>query len=128
LWAEPPGKISGGTANHGEEGAREAGRNQGHSQAPQTQPGTNSRSVAAIHPAGHYRYYGVPFNYAALHRFRRQLKMLWHRTLARRSQKGRLSWVQMERIAERWLPPASIHHPYPSVRFDALTQGRSRVR
>ncbi len=77
---------------------------------------------------GHYRYYGVPFNYVALHRFRRQLKMLWQRTLSRRSQKGRLPWARMERIAERWLPPASIHHPYPSERFDATTRGKSRVR
>src|SRR5947209_14574286 len=77
---------------------------------------------------GHFRYYGVPFNYLALHRFRRQLKMLWHRTLSRRSQKGRVPWVQMERLAERWLPPATIHHPFPSERFDARTQGRSRVR
>ena len=77
---------------------------------------------------GHYRYYGVPFNYVALHHFRRQLKMLWQRTLSRRSQKGRLPWARMERIAEQWLPPPSIHHPYPSERFDATTRGRSRVR
>jgi RNA-directed DNA polymerase len=77
---------------------------------------------------GHYRYYGVPFNYVALYRFREQLKKLWRRTLSRRSQKGRLSWARMDPIAERWLPPASIHHPYPSVRFDAINQGRSRVR
>jgi group II intron reverse transcriptase/maturase len=77
---------------------------------------------------GHYRYYGVPFNYPALYQFRRQVKMLWHRTLSRRSQKGQVAWTRMERIAERWLPPASIHHPYASVRFDAINQGRSRVR
>jgi RNA-directed DNA polymerase len=77
---------------------------------------------------GHYRYYGVPFNYMALHRFREHLRKLWQRTLSRRSQKGRLPWAQMERIAKRWLPQPSIQHPHASVRFDARTQGRSRVR
>lgn len=77
---------------------------------------------------GHDWYYGVPFNYAALQRFRWNVKVLWRRTLARRSQKGCMTWARMDRIAKRWLPPATIHHPYSSVRFDARTQGRSRVR
>src|SRR5207237_1400358 len=77
---------------------------------------------------GHYRYYGVPLNFAALRRFRWQTKKLWHNALARRSQKGRLVWARTERLAERWLPPPSIYHPYPAERFDARIQGKSRVR
>ncbi|HEX4841549.1 MAG TPA: group II intron reverse transcriptase/maturase [bacterium] len=77
---------------------------------------------------GHYRYYGVPFNYVALQRFREHLRRLWRRALLRRSQKGRLPWAQMDQLSERWLPQPTIHHPYSSERFDARTQGRSRVR
>jgi hypothetical protein len=28
----------------------------------------------------------------------------------------------------RWLPPARIVHPWPTTRFDAITQGRNPVR
>ena len=34
----------------------------------------------------------------------------------------------MNRLATRWLPPARIMHSWPSVRFDARTQGMSPVR
>ena len=33
----------------------------------------------------------------------------------------------MSRLQARWLPPAKITHPWPNVRFDARTQGRSPV-
>ncbi|MPZ82492.1 MAG: RNA-directed DNA polymerase, partial [Actinophytocola sp.] len=29
---------------------------------------------------------------------------------------------------KRWLPPARPRHPFPVVRFDARTRGRSPVR
>ena len=77
---------------------------------------------------GHYRYYGVPFNYPALYRFYCQVTRLWHRALERRSQKGRLPWVRMAPIVKRWLPRPSIQHPYPSQRLEARIQGKSRVR
>jgi len=53
------------------------------------------------------------------------------RPQARRSQQAGcrcLNWARMDRVADRWLPPARIMHPWPSVRFDARTQGRSPVR
>ena len=31
-------------------------------------------------------------------------------------------------LADRWLPPPQILHPWPDARFDATTQGRSPVR
>jgi group II intron reverse transcriptase/maturase len=77
---------------------------------------------------GHYRYYGVPFNYRALGRFRERVVRLWHRALSSRSQKGKVSWPRMERLIERWVPNPKIHHPYPIVRFRVRTQGRSPVR
>jgi len=77
---------------------------------------------------GHLAYYAVPGNSRAISAFHRQLGRLWRRALRRRSQRHRLSWRRMERLVARWLPPARIRHPYPEVRFDARTRGRSPVR
>ena len=77
---------------------------------------------------GHYRYYGVPLNYDALRRFRKQVVRLWKRALSRRSQKGQVNWSRMARLARRWLPKPRIYHPYPNQRLDVITRGRSPVR
>jgi len=77
---------------------------------------------------GHYRYYAVPDNSKALKDFRNQVVRHWRHALARRSQKGRITWERMARLAARWLPQPRILHPWPNVRFDARTQGRSPVR
>src|SRR5437773_7450294 len=55
--------------------------------------GTWLRSVVG----GHIRYYGVPTHSHALHIFRFQVGRLWHRTLSRRSQNGRVLWHRMRR-------------------------------
>ena len=52
----------------------------------------------------------------------------WLRSLRRRSQRTRLTWERMGRLADRWLPRPRILHPWPEQRFDASTQGRSPVR
>ncbi|HWW93766.1 MAG TPA: group II intron reverse transcriptase/maturase [Vicinamibacteria bacterium] len=70
---------------------------------------------------GHIRYYGVPMNYPALSQFRFQVGWLWHRTLSRRSQNGRIRWDRMRRHINRWLPPARICHPYPLRRLGVIT-------
>jgi len=77
---------------------------------------------------GHTAYYGVPGNIAAVSAFRKQVTRLWGRSLRRRSQRHRLTWERMGRLEARWLPAARITHPWPNVRFDARTQGRSPVR
>ena len=77
---------------------------------------------------GHYNYYAVPDNSEALHGFREQVIQHWRKSLARRSQKGRINWERTRRLANRWLPRPRILHPWPNVRFDARTQGRSPVR
>jgi group II intron reverse transcriptase/maturase len=77
---------------------------------------------------GHYRYYAVPDNSQALRAFRRRVIGHWRAALSRRSQKGRITWERMWRIANRWLPKPRILHPWPVVRFTANTQGRSPVR
>jgi RNA-directed DNA polymerase len=76
---------------------------------------------------GHYRYYAVPDNIRALQAFRDTVTRHWLRALRRRSQRSRMTWERMRRIAGRWLPRARIQHPWPNVRFDARTRGRSPV-
>jgi group II intron reverse transcriptase/maturase len=77
---------------------------------------------------GHRAYYAVPGNRAAVATFRTQVTRLWHKALERRSQRTRINWARMNRLATRWLPPARVMHPFPDVRFRVRTQGRSPVR
>jgi group II intron reverse transcriptase/maturase len=70
---------------------------------------------------GHCAYYAVPGNSDAIKAFRDQVTRHWLMALRRRSQRHRLTWQRMNRLATRWLPPARIMHPYPNVRFDART-------
>jgi group II intron reverse transcriptase/maturase len=77
---------------------------------------------------GHLAYYAVPGNTHAVAAFRTQATRHWFKALRRRSQRSRITWTRMNRLANRWLPPARVMHPFPDVRFDAKTQGRSPVR
>lgn len=77
---------------------------------------------------GHCNYYAVPDNSKALNAFRRQIIRYWLKSLRRRSQRHRLTWERMWRLADRWLPTVRILHPWPEARFDARIQGRSPVR
>ena len=72
--------------------------------------------------AGHYQYYGVPTNSKALGQFREEVTRHWLRYLRRRSQRHRLTWDRMRRIATLWLPRPHICHPWPLTRFLATTQ------
>lgn len=69
--------------------------------------------------AGHQRYYAVPGNYQAVNAFRTQATRHWRHALSRRSQKGRITWDRMNRLASRYLPRAKILHPWPEERFAA---------
>lgn len=77
---------------------------------------------------GYFAYHAVPCNHRALVAFRSQVQRHWKRALSRRSQKGRMTWRQMQRLEKQWLPRARILHPWPQDRFDAKTQGKSPVR
>ena len=70
---------------------------------------------------GHTRYYGVPMNSRAISLFRFRVGWLWHRALERRSHKGHVSRERMQRLIDRWLPPARICHPYPVRRLGVIT-------
>ena len=84
---------------------------------PIAEQGAWLRSVVS----GHIRYYGVPMNNAALRVFRFQVGRLWMRSLRRRGQRHRLTWVRMRRHIDRWLPPARVCHPYPLKRRGVIT-------
>ena len=66
---------------------------------------------------GHFNYYGVPMNIRALALFRFRVCRLWHRALCRRSQKARLVWPRMAKLADAFLPKPRVLHPWPNVRF-----------
>jgi RNA-directed DNA polymerase len=68
---------------------------------------------------GHMAYYAVPGSIQAVAAFRSQVTRHWRKTLRRRSQKTRINWDRMDRIATRWLPRARVMHPFPEVRFAA---------
>lgn len=67
---------------------------------------------------GYFAYHAVPTNFRALAAFRHHVSSLWRRTLLRRSQTARMSWVRMVTLVDDWLPKATILHPWPSQRFD----------
>jgi len=77
---------------------------------------------------GYYQYHAVPGNLARLNTFRERVCRYWRRALERRSQRGRLTVNRLARLANRWLPRPKVLHPYPARRFDALIQGKSRMR
>ena len=67
--------------------------------------------------SGYFAYHAVPTNGLALTAFRYHVTMLWHRQLCRRSQRARLVWTRMAKLADEFLPKPQILHPWPSVRF-----------
>jgi group II intron reverse transcriptase/maturase len=70
--------------------------------------------------AGHYRYYGVPTNYAALAQFRRHVHWTWTRALQRRSQRASWTTARFRAHDDRFpLPAPRIYHPWPAKRFAA---------
>jgi RNA-directed DNA polymerase len=77
---------------------------------------------------GHCNYYAVPDNSEALNAFRQQIIRHWLGVLRRRSQRTRMTWERMTRLAARWLPTVRILHPWPDARFDVRIQGKSPVR
>jgi RNA-directed DNA polymerase len=70
---------------------------------------------------GHLAYYAVPGNSDAVKAFRHQVTRHWLQALRRRSQRRRINWERMGRIATRWLPKVRAMHPFPEVRFAART-------
>jgi RNA-directed DNA polymerase len=68
---------------------------------------------------GFFNYHAVPGNMDRLHVFRERVTRLWRWSLRRRSQRHRLNWARMHRLAVRWVPKPRVLHPYPERRFAA---------
>ena len=66
---------------------------------------------------GYFAYHAVPTNSRALRTFRNHVVDLWRRTLRRRSQKDRMTWGRISKLADDFLPKPRILHPWPSDRF-----------
>ena len=66
---------------------------------------------------GYFAYHAVPTNVSALNAFLHYVKHTWMRTLRRRSQKDRLTWARIARLANDFLPQPKILHPWPHQRF-----------
>jgi RNA-directed DNA polymerase len=73
-----------------------------------TQHDTLSRKLR-----GHYGYFGITSNYAALSRLRNEVERVWRRWLRRRSQRDRMNWKRFtDLIGRHPLPPARIVHRF----------------
>jgi len=68
-------------------------------------------------------YHAVPGNFAAISSFRDRVIEAWRRALRRRSQKAArgTSWPAMRALAARFIPRATILHPYPNQRLRVTT-------
>ncbi len=77
---------------------------------------------------GYLAYHAIPGNTWTIQAFCREVTRHWFKALRRRSQRHRMTWDRMKRIAPRYLPSARVQHPWPTERFDARTRGRSPVR
>jgi hypothetical protein len=62
---------------------------------------------------GWMAYYAVPMSGSAISAFRHHMIERWHGALMRRSQRRRLTWLRMKKIADRHLPFPRILHPWP---------------
>jgi hypothetical protein len=67
--------------------------------------------------SGYFAYHAVPTNGRALKAFLKQVEVLWQRTLKRRSQRDKMTWQRMRKLADDWLPKPRTLHPWPSERF-----------
>lgn len=77
---------------------------------------------------GHMNYYAVPHNLQTIGLFILEVKKAWLMALKRRSQRKRMHWERFKGYLALWIPTPRVMHPYPDVRFDGMTRGRSRMR
>lgn len=77
---------------------------------------------------GYFQYHAVPGNEQRLWAFRKDVLRRWLRALRRRSQRSRWTRERFQECLGNLLPPVTILHPYPDVRFAAKIRGGNRVR
>jgi group II intron reverse transcriptase/maturase len=66
---------------------------------------------------GYFAYHAVPTNTRAIAAFRWDVTRIWRQALKRQSQKGYSTWNRVDALAQQWLPPARVLHPWPTQRF-----------
>ena len=112
-----------GQAHHDRQAdAGEATRDQDRADASQTSACPGARGVAtSAWCTATSSTTPCPGTTDAVAAFRTQVTRHWYMALRRRSQKTRLTWGRMNRLANRWLPPARVRHPFPDERFAART-------
>ena len=67
--------------------------------------------VRTIHLRGHYGYYGITGNGAAVGRFFHEVTNAWRKWLGRRSQRAHLTWARLLALLARYpLPPPRVVH------------------
>ena len=60
---------------------------------------------------GHYAYYGITGNVRALARFRHEVRRCWHKWLARRGGRKRMTWSRYLHVLSAYpLPPVRVVH------------------
>lgn len=79
-------------------------------------PAEQGRRLAHV-MRGHFNYFAVPTNSAAIGAFRHHVIVRWIRCLRRRSQRHRMTWARMQVLIDRYLPRSKILHPWPEARF-----------
>jgi len=55
---------------------------------------------------GHYNYYGIRGNLAALSRFRFEVSRAWRKWLDRRSHRAQMTWIRFQRLQRRYPLPS----------------------
>ncbi|TMA33900.1 MAG: group II intron reverse transcriptase/maturase [Deltaproteobacteria bacterium] len=74
-------------------------------------PVCEQQRVLGLKLRGHYAYYGITGNLSALARFLWEVRGIWHKWLARRSNSTTMSWERFTRLIERYpLPPPRVVH------------------
>ena len=74
---------------------------------------------------GYFNYHAVPGNLDRLRTFRDRLTRLWRTQLRQRSQRHRLNWNRIGKLADRWLPVPHVLHPWP---IPAVRRHASEIR
>jgi hypothetical protein len=100
---------------------KEGLRQRMHRPIPET--GKMARAIVA----GYFAYHAVPTNSPALSAFRYHVLVLWHRQLCRRSQRARVLWTRMTKLADEFLPRRESCILDRVCASPSDTRGRSRV-
>ena len=67
---------------------------------------------------GYFNYHAVPGNLKILSGFKRDVGLMWLKSLRRTSQRSRMTWDRFSKLLALFIPPLRRIHNYPHERFD----------